>query len=115
MKKNAGKLGKEVNMDASISREEHKEFVRRMDEANERQSKRISILEEEVRQIGDLTISINRMSISIENMTAQLVEQGKRLQTLENRDGEMWRKVTGYLLTAIVGIVIGFLFQQIGL
>ncbi len=102
-------------MDASISREEHKEFVRRMDEANERQSKRISILEEEVRQIGDLTISINRMSISIENMTAQLVEQGKRLQTLENRDGEMWRKVTGYLLTAIVGIVIGFLFQQIGL
>lgn len=102
-------------MDASISREEHKEFVRRMDEANERQSKRISILEEEVRQIGDLTISINRMSISIENMTVQLVEQGKRLQTLENRDGEMWRKVTGYLLTAIVGIVIGFLFQQIGL
>lgn len=102
-------------MDPSISREEHKEFVRRMDEANERQSKRINILEEEVRQIGDLTISINRMSISIENMTVQLVEQGKRLQTLENRDGEMWRKVTGYLLTAIVGIVIGFLFQQIGL
>ena len=63
-------------MDAQISREEHKEFVRRMDEANERQSKRISILEEEVRQISDLTISINRMSISIENMTVQLVEQG---------------------------------------
>lgn len=102
-------------MDTQISRAEHEEFVRRMDEANERQSKRISILEEEVRQIGDLTISINRMSISIENMTVQLVEQGKRLQTLENRDGEMWRKVTGYLLTAIVGIVIGFLFQQIGL
>ena len=77
-----------------ISREEHKEFVRRMDEANERQSKRISVLEEEVRQISDLTISINRMSISIENMTVQLVEQGKRLQALESRDGEMWRKVT---------------------
>ena len=56
-------------MEDSISRAEHEEFVRRMDEANERQSKRISILEEEVRQISDLTISINRMSISIENMT----------------------------------------------
>lgn len=102
-------------MDAQISREEHKEFVRRMDEANERQSKRISILEEEVRQISDLTISINRMSISIENMTVQLVEQGKRLQALENRDGEMWRKVTGYLITAVIGIVIGFIFTQIGM
>lgn len=102
-------------MDTPISRAEHEEFVRRMDEANERQSKRISILEEEVRQISDLTISINRMSISIENMTVQLVEQGKRLQALENRDGEMWRKVMGYLITTIVGVVIGFLFQQIGL
>ncbi len=102
-------------MDTPIARAEHEEFVRRMDEANERQSKRISILEEEVRQISDLTISINRMSISIENMTVQLVEQGKRLQALESRDGEMWRKVTGYLITAVVGIIIGFLFQQIGL
>jgi len=102
-------------MDEAISRAEHEEFVRRMDEANERQSKRISILEEEVRQISDLTISINRMSISIENMTVQLVEQGKRLQALEAKDGEMWRKVTGYLITAVAGIVIGFLFRQIGL
>lgn len=102
-------------MDTPISRAEHEEFVRRMDEANERQSKRISILEEEVRQISDLTISINRMSISIENMTVRLVEQGKRLQTLENRDGEMWRKVMGYLITAVIGIMIGFLFRQIGL
>lgn len=102
-------------MDTAISRAEHEEFVRRMDEANERQSKRISILEEEVRQISDLTISINRMSISIENMTVQLVEQGKRLQALENRDGEMWRKVTGYMITAVIGIVIGFIFTQIGM
>ena len=103
------------DMDTAISRAEHEEFVRRMDEANERQSKRISILEEEVRQISDLTISINRMSISIENMTVQLVEQGKRLQALENRDGEMWRKVTGYLITAVIGIVIGFIFTQVGM
>ena len=102
-------------MDAPISRAEHEEFVRRMDEANERQSKRISILEEEVRQISDLTISINRMSISIENMTVQLVEQGKRLQALESRDGEMWRKIMGYLITTVLGIVVGFLFHQIGL
>ena len=102
-------------MDTAISRAEHEEFVRRMDEANERQSKRISILEEEVRQISDLTISINRMSISIENMTVQLVEQGKRLQALENRDGEMWRKVTGYIITAVIGIVIGFIFTQVGM
>ncbi len=102
-------------MDGYVSKDEHKEFVRRMDEANERQSKRISILEEEVRQISDLTISINRMSISIENMTVQLVEQGKRLQALENRDGEMWRKVTSHIITGVVGAIISALLFKFGL
>ena len=41
-------------------------------------------------------------------------KQGKRLETLESRDGEMWRKAVGYVLTAILGIVIGFVFTQIG-
>ena len=42
-------------------------------------------------------------------------EQGEKLEKLESRDGEMWRKVTGYIITAIIGIVIGFVFQQIGM
>ena len=102
-------------MDAPITRAEHEEFVRRMDEANHRQSKRIEIVEKEVKQIGELTTSIEKLALSMENMVKEQVSQGKRLEELENRDGEMWRKVTGYLITAIVGIVIGFIFKQIGM
>ena len=29
------------------------------------------------------------------------------LEVLENRDGEMWRKVTAYAVTMVVGIIIG--------
>lgn len=39
----------------------------------------------------------------------------KRLETLENRDGEMWRKVTGYVVTAIIGIVLGWVATQVGM
>lgn len=102
-------------MDAPITRAEHEEFVRRMDEANHRQSKRIEIVEKEVKQIGELTTSIEKLALSMENMVKEQVSQGKRLEELENRDGERWRKVTGYLITAIVGIVIGFIFKQIGM
>ncbi len=102
-------------MDAPITRAEHEEFVRRMDEANHRQSKRIEIVEKEVKQIGELTTSIEKLALSMENMVKEQVSQGKRLEELENRDGEMWRKVTGYMITAIVGILIGFIFKQIGM
>lgn len=42
-------------------------------------------------------------------------QQSGRLEVLERRDGEMWRKVSGYILAAVIGIVLGFVFNQIGL
>ena len=48
-------------------------------------------------------------------MCSSDLEQGKRLETLESRDGEMWRKVIGYIATAIVGIVVGFIFTHFGM
>ena len=51
----------------------------------------------------------------MENMLKEQLKQGERLEVLEARDGEMWRKVVSYAITAIVGIVIGFLFKQFGM
>ena len=51
----------------------------------------------------------------MENMLKEQVSQGKRLETLESRDGEMWRKVVGYVITAIAGVFIGYLFKQVGM
>lgn len=42
-------------------------------------------------------------------------KQGERIGSLENRDGEKWRQITGYVLTTIVGIILGFIAMYIGL
>ena len=102
-------------MGEPISREEHEEFSRRMEEHNKRQDRRIELLEENTKQIGALTVSVEKLAQSIETMVKEQEQQGKRLETLEGRDGEMWRKVTGYIVTAVVGILIGFVFTQIGM
>ncbi len=102
-------------MDESITRAEHEEFARRIEERDKRQDRRIELLEENTRQIGALTVSVEKLAQSIEVMCKEQEQQGQRLQTLESRDGEMWRKVVGYVITAIIGIVVGFVFTQIGL
>ena len=71
--------------------------------------------EESVRQMGALTAAVERLATSMENMAKEQDKQGKRLEALEKRDGEMWRKTVGYVVTAIVGIVLGFVFTQIGM
>ena len=109
-------------MEDAISRAEHEEFAKRMvaenkrlDDENRRQNKRLDILEENAKAQTALAVSVERLATNMENMLKEQKEQGKRLETLESRDGEMWRKVVAYIATAIVGIVIGFIFRQAGM
>lgn len=102
-------------MDTPITRAEHEEFRRRIEEENKRQDKRIELLEENAKRLEVLSTSIEKLAVNMECMLKEQVEQGKRLEVLESRDGELWRKVVSYAVTAIVGIVIGFIFKQIGM
>lgn len=105
-----------------VSMEVHKEFEKRMISENERladedkrQNKRIEALEDTVRQIGDLTTSVKELAVSMKNMAKLQEQQGQDIEELKNRDGEMWRKVMGYIVTAVIGAVITLVFTQIGM
>lgn len=102
-------------MENGISREEHEEFVRRIEDERKRTNHRLEDLEDGLRQIQDLTASVERLALSVESMAKSQGKQEERLETLEGRDGEMWRKVTGYVVTAVIGIVVGYIFTQIGM
>lgn len=101
-------------MDTPITRAEHEEFSRRIEEENKRQNKRLELLEENTKRLETVNTSIEKLAANMENMLKEQVQQGKRLEVLEGRDGEMWRKVVGYIVTAVVGIVVGFIFTQLG-
>ena len=102
-------------MDDSITRAEHEEFRKRIEDENSRQNKRIELLENNMTRLEALNLSIEKLALNMENMLKEQVQQGKRLEVLESRDGEMWRKVASHAITAVIGIVIGFICKQIGL
>ena len=102
-----------------ISRHEHEEFRRSMDaehqrleDENKRQNHRLDALERTVEQVAAISTSVEKLALNMENMLKEQVSQGKRLETLESRDGEMWRKVVGYVITTIIGIVVGYFFNH---
>lgn len=102
-------------MEEYISRREHDEYAKRMDEEHKRQNHRITELEKAMEQNTKLLLSVEKLALNMENMQKEQKEQGERLESLESRDGEMWRKVTSYVITAVIGVVIGFIFKQIGM
>ena len=102
-------------MDESWTRNEQEQYAKRMEDEHIRQNHRISNIEKTLEQNNKLLVSVEKLALSMENMQKELSEQGERLELLEGRDGEMWRKVVSYALTAVIGIVIGFIFTQIGM
>ena len=96
-----------------ISRQEHDEFCRRLDSENARQNRRIELLEDNMRQINNITTSVEKLAVNMEGMLKEQERQGERLKTLEGRDGEKWRQVAGYTITAVLSLVLGYLVQVI--
>lgn len=97
-----------------LPRHEHEEFAKRMEEEHKRQNKRITDLEGDREERHRMLVSIEKMAVNMEIMQKEQKDQGERLEILESRDGEKWRKaewlvVTGFI-TGVVGFVVGQLF-----
>ena len=102
-------------MEGYVTQGEYQEHNKRMEDEHKRQNHRIDLLEKATEQNNKLLISVEKLALSMENMQKEQKEQGERLEVLENRDGEMWRKVVGDIVKVVISIVVGFIFAKIGI
>ena len=109
-------------MEEYITRTEHTEFARRVDEENGRQNDRLDSLEEYLKQILSITTSVEKLATHMEHMTkeqermtAEQEKQSERLKAIEGRDGEKWRTVATHIITMIVTAIVTFILSKIGL
>lgn len=101
-----------------ITREVHEEFARRIDEENTRQNRRLSALEDNVKEIHGLTVSVERMAVNMENMLGAIQRQGNLIEKQNNRIDEIEKEpakdskqlkmaIITSVVTTIVGAIIG--------
>lgn len=100
---------------SNITREEHDEFRRRIEQEEERQNRRLELCEMSIKEWNSLTTSVHELAVNMGNMLREQEQQGKRLEALEKRDGEKWRQVTGYVITTLIGAILGVCLKQIGM
>lgn len=95
-------------MDDFITRAEHREFAERIDAENNRQNKRIDKLERDVSDITQLTLSVQKIANSVENMQKELCAQGQRLKDIEDKPKNEWDKLKWLIIGALVSGTIAF-------
>lgn len=65
--------------------------------------------------LAAINANVEKLAAILENYRETSERQEKRLEVLEARDGEKWRQVTGYIITAIIGVLIGLVTTHLGL
>lgn len=96
-------------MEECITRREHDEFVRRIDDEEHRQNARIAALEKQTEVIQQLAMSVDRLATSMDRMAREQTEQGERLKALEREPADSWKSVKKTILTTIASVLAGAL------
>ena len=91
------------------------ERCKRLEDEDKRQNHRIDLLEDSTREMRAIATSVEKLATTTESMVKEQEQQGQRLEVLEERDGEKWRKAAGYVGTTILGILIALIAAKLGL
>ena len=97
------------------------ELARLRDEDN-RQNHRIDDLEQSVKGIQDLTISVHALAQDMRQMLSELKDQGSRLErfdgrleALEQKPAKRWQRMSDKVLDTAVGLLVGAVITGIAM
>lgn len=93
---------------SELTRNEYETMVKRMEDEDHRQNKRLDMLEESLKKLNDLTVTVGKMAVSLETMTKQLERQATQLADIEKAPARRWNQVVSALIGAVVAAAVAY-------
>ena len=93
-------------MENYITRAEHDEYVKRMEDEHRRINHRLSKAEEIAEQIQDMNKNIGELALNMKHLLDEQIEQRKRIDKIEDEPKSAWDSIKKGLFNAI-GAAIG--------
>lgn len=97
-----------------VTIQEHREFALRIDQENTRQNRRLAMLEENVKEIHGLTVSVERMAVNMENMLLAIERQGiliekqnSRIDDIEKEPAKDQKEIKMEIIKTIISALVG--------
>lgn len=100
-------------MEGYISRAEHEEFVKRMDDEHKRVNHRLNALEKTAEQNRQMNTNIEKLALNMKHMLEIQQAQGERLDEFEKDKNSNWQSIKKGLFNAIGAAVGGAIIAAI--
>lgn len=96
-----------------ISRQEHEEFCKRLEEEDKRQNRRIEVLEKTFDEIHAMSKSLVVMCEKMTSMSKSLDTLQEKVDVLEREPVDTWNKVKNAIIAAVVSGIIGIIIGNL--
>lgn len=95
-------------MEEGITRPEHEEFKKRIEDEEKRQNHRLDVMEERVNKLIDMQVSMAQLQVGINNITEDLKKLSAEVEAIKQAPADKWNKAVWIVVTAIITAAVTF-------
>lgn len=91
------------------------ERLQEIDDRSKTNTKRLEALESKVEDIHNLTIAVQEVATETKHMREDMNKIDKRVVAIEEKPAKRLDSIVGYILSALIGGLIGYILLKLGL
>lgn len=95
-----------------------KEYIERIVEIEQRgksNTKRIDEHDEQLKELSNVYVALTKMDNKVTNVETDVSEMKKDIKDIKDKPGKRLEQIIGYILGAIIALLIGYIFGKIGI
>lgn len=101
-------------MDDYITRPEHEEFKKRMEDEESRQNRRLEVMENRVDKLIDMQASLAVMQAGIDSISDSVKKIGQEVDALKQEPAQNWHKAVWIVVTVVITAAVTFFLSRMG-
>lgn len=96
-----------------ITRAEHEEFKRRIEDEEKRQNHRLDTVEDRVNSLIDMQVSMATIQVGIASITEELKKLAAEVDDIKREPADKWNKAVWIVVTALITAAVTFILSRI--
>ena len=101
-------------MDDYITRPEHEEFKKRLEDEESRQNRRVEVIENRVDKLIDMQASLAVMQAGIDSISQEVKRIGAEVDSIRQEPADKWKKAVWIVVTVILTAAVTYLLSRMG-
>lgn len=91
------------------------EKITEIDSRSKSNTKRIDNIEKKVDELSDVYVALTKVNDKVDNIDNDVKEIKQDMKDIKDKPGKRMDQIIGYILSAIIGGLIGYVLLKLGL